>query len=82
MYEVTGEKKIDWNCIGLSYISEQMDNFMRPLPDQKIYQNISTVKCELSTIRDKSEITDQYVGSIGATLKNIDDKTKEPRPDS
>jgi DNA anti-recombination protein RmuC len=49
---------------------------------QKIDQNISTVKSELSTIRDKFEIIDQYVGSIGATLKNIDNKTKEPWPDS
>lgn len=89
MYEVTDlevykGQKIDWNYIRLSYISEQMDKGLHETITglQKIDQNISTVKRELSTIRDKFEIMDQYVGSIGATLKDIDNKTKEPWPDS
>lgn len=82
--EVYKGQKIDWNYIGLSYISEQMDKgFHETITGlQKIDQNISTVKSELSAIRDKFEIMDQYFGSIGATLKNIDNKTKEPWPDS
>jgi acylphosphatase len=89
MYEVSDlevykGQKIDWNYIGLSYISEQMDKgFHEAITGlQKIDQNISTVKSELSSIRDKFEIMDQYFGSIGVTLKNIDNKTKEPWPDS
>jgi acylphosphatase len=89
MYEVTDleaykGQKIDWNYIGLSYISEQMDKcFHEAITGlQKIDQNISTVKSELSSIRDKFEIMDQKFGSIAATLKNIDNKTKEPWPDS
>jgi acylphosphatase len=86
MYEVTDlevykGQKIDWNYIGLSYISEQIDKgFHETITGlQKIDQNISTVKHEL---RNKFEIMDQYFGSIGAILKNIDNKTKEPWPDS
>jgi hypothetical protein len=82
--EVYKGQKIDWNYIGLSYISERMDKgFHETITGlQKIDQNISTVKSELSAIRDKFEIMDQYFGSMGATLKNIDNKTKEPWPDS
>jgi hypothetical protein len=85
MYEVTDlevykGQKIDWNYVGLSYISERMDETITGL--QKIDQNISMVKSELSSIRDKFDTMDQYFGSIGATLKNIDNKTKEPWPDS
>src|SRR5215469_9017769 len=82
--EIYNGPKIDWNYIGLSYISEQMnEGFHETITGlKKIDQNISTVKTELSSIRDKFEIMDQYIVSIVATLKNIDDKTKEPWPDS
>ena len=82
--EVYNGQKIDWNYIGLSYISEQMnEGFHETNTALKIInQNISTVKTELSSIMDKFEIMDQYIGSIVTTLKNIDNKTKEPWPDS
>jgi len=82
--EVYNGQKIDWNYIGLSYISEQMnEGFHDTITGlKKIDQNISTVKTDLSSIMDKFEIMDQYIGSIVTTLKNIDNKTKEPWPDS
>ena len=89
LYEVTDLEvykgpKIDWNYVGLSSISEQMDKgFHEAITGlQKIDRNISTVTSELSSIKDKFEIMDQKFGSIGGTLKNIDNKIKEPWPNS
>jgi peptidoglycan hydrolase CwlO-like protein len=76
--------KIDWNYIGLSYISEQMEKGFDLVISglQKIDQGISTLNNEISSIKDKFEIMDQKFESIGTTLKNIDNKIKEPWPDS
>jgi hypothetical protein len=82
MYETTDLEvyegpKIDWNYVGLSSISEQMDKgFQEAITGLKIDENISTVNSELSSTKDKFETTDQKFGSIGGTLMNIDNKIK------
>jgi hypothetical protein len=89
MYEETDLEaykgpKIDWTYDGLSSISEQMDKgFHEGITGlQKIDQIISTANGELSSIKDKFETMDQKFGSKGGTLRNIDNKIKEPWPDS
>jgi hypothetical protein len=76
--------KIDWNYIGLSSISEQVEKGLDFVITglQKIDRDILTLNSEISSIKDRFEIMDQKFESIGPTVKNIDNKIKEPWPDS
>jgi peptidoglycan hydrolase CwlO-like protein len=82
--EVYKGPKIDWNYIGLSSISEQMEKGFDLVITglQKIDQDILTLNSEISSIKDKFEIVDQKFENICTTIKNIDNKIKEPWPDS
>ncbi len=85
MYEVTDlipykGPKIDWNYLGLSSISEQIDKGFNGATSElgKIDSNISTVNNELSSIKTKLGELDNKFGSIGTTLSEINTKITKP----
>lgn len=85
MYEVTDLEpykgpEIDWNYLGLSSISEQMDKGFNGATSElgKIDRNISTVNDELSSIKNKLGELDDKFGSIGSTLNQINTKITKP----
>jgi len=78
--EIYKGPKIDWNYLGLSSISEQMDKGFNGATSElgKIDSNISTVNDELSSIKNKLGELDNKFGSIGSTLNQINTKITKP----